>query len=64
MDDLQAEKSKVSKELETERKELESAQNAVQQQMDALNRLREKKNRYCNYPYVFHKIYSYCLFSV
>jgi len=47
MDALQAEKSQVSKELDAERKELDSTQNTFQQQMDALNRLREKKNRYC-----------------
>ncbi|XP_017054346.1 DNA repair protein RAD50 [Drosophila ficusphila] len=44
MDALQAEKSQVSRELEEERKELDLTQNAFQQQMDALNRLREKKN--------------------
>ncbi|XP_016953559.2 DNA repair protein RAD50 [Drosophila biarmipes] len=44
MDALQAEKSQVSKELDAERKELDSTQNTFQQQMDALNRLREKKN--------------------
>ncbi|KAH8376220.1 hypothetical protein KR200_003386 [Drosophila serrata] len=44
MDTLQAEKSQVSKDLETERKDLEITQNTFQQHMDALNRLREMKN--------------------
>ncbi|KAH8402366.1 hypothetical protein KR009_011576 [Drosophila setifemur] len=44
MDALQAEKSQVSKDLESERKELDSQQNTFQQHMDALNRLREMKN--------------------
>ncbi|XP_016990537.1 DNA repair protein RAD50 [Drosophila rhopaloa] len=44
MDALQAEKSEISKSLEDDRKELDSTQNTFQQQMDALNRLREKKN--------------------
>ncbi|KAH8290347.1 hypothetical protein KR054_002147 [Drosophila jambulina] len=44
MDALQAEKSQVSRELDTERKELEITQNTFQQHMDALNRLREMKN--------------------
>ncbi|XP_017079232.1 DNA repair protein RAD50 [Drosophila eugracilis] len=44
MDDLQAEKNQVLKELDAERKELDSTQTSFQQQMDAINRLREKKN--------------------
>ncbi|XP_022217718.2 LOW QUALITY PROTEIN: DNA repair protein RAD50 [Drosophila obscura] len=44
MDALQAEKSRVSKDLETERKELESTQHTFEQHVDALNRLREVKN--------------------
>lgn len=45
MDALQAEKNQVSRDLEAERKELEVSQNTFQQHMDALNRLREMKNR-------------------
>ncbi|XP_033233234.1 DNA repair protein RAD50 [Drosophila pseudoobscura] len=44
MDALQAEKSQVSKDLETERKELDSTQHTFEQHVDALNRLREVKN--------------------
>ncbi|KAH8253007.1 hypothetical protein KR032_003136 [Drosophila birchii] len=44
MDALQAEKSQVLKDLDTERKDLEVMQNTLQQDMDALNRLREIRN--------------------
>ncbi|XP_017090795.2 DNA repair protein RAD50 [Drosophila bipectinata] len=44
MDALQAEKSQVSKDLEAERKDLETHQTTFQQHLDALNRVREIKN--------------------